>query len=102
MGRFLLFAASILLGAPLPAAAEWREVRTDHFRVIGDVPQFNTQVKGGQSAFKTLGTYGLRVLEPRIGYSRSQRYVVEISALSPTRCTSFGCTSSRTSARRAA
>src|SRR5688500_6036809 len=38
MGRFLLFAASILLGAPLPAAAEWREVRTDHFRVIGDVP----------------------------------------------------------------
>ena len=37
MGRFLLLAASILLGAPLPAAAEWREVRTDHFRVIGDV-----------------------------------------------------------------
>jgi hypothetical protein len=43
--------------------------------------QFNTQVKGGQSAFKTLGTYGLRVLEPRVGYSRSQRYIVEISAL---------------------
>ncbi len=43
--------------------------------------QFNSQVKGGQSAFKTLGKYGLRILEPRVGYSRSQRYVVEISAL---------------------
>lgn len=43
--------------------------------------QFNTQVKGGQSGFKTLGKYGLRILEPRIGYSRSQRYVVEVSAL---------------------
>jgi hypothetical protein len=43
--------------------------------------QFNSQVKGGQSAFKTLGTYGLRILEPRVGYSRSQRYVVEISAI---------------------
>lgn len=43
--------------------------------------QFNTQVKGGQSSFKTLGKYGLRILEPRVGYSRSQRYVVEISAL---------------------
>jgi hypothetical protein len=48
----------------------------------GDVAkQFNSQVKGGQGAFKTLGKYGLRVLEPRIGYSRSQRYVFEISAL---------------------
>ena len=48
----------------------------------GDVAkQFNSQVKGGQSAFKTLGKYGLRILEPRVGYSRSQRYVVEISAL---------------------
>jgi hypothetical protein len=43
--------------------------------------QFNSQVKGGQPGFKTLGKYGLRVLEPRIGYSRSQRYVIEISAL---------------------
>jgi hypothetical protein len=43
--------------------------------------QFNGQVKGGNSAFKTLGKYGLRILEPRIGYSRSHRYVVEISAL---------------------
>ena len=33
----LLFAVSVLLGAPVPAVAEWREVRTDHFRVIGDV-----------------------------------------------------------------
>lgn len=48
----------------------------------GDVAkQFNSQIKGGQSAFKTLGKYGLRILEPRVGYSRSQRYVVEISAL---------------------
>jgi hypothetical protein len=43
--------------------------------------QFNGQVKGGQGPFKTLGKYGLRVLEPRIGYSKSHRYVVEISAL---------------------
>jgi hypothetical protein len=43
--------------------------------------QFNTQAKSGQSGFKTLGKYGLRVLEPRIGYSHSQRYVVEVSAL---------------------
>ena len=43
--------------------------------------QFNSQVKGGQSGFKTLGKYGLRVLEPRIGYSRSARYVIEVSAL---------------------
>ena len=43
--------------------------------------QFNTQVKSGQSGFKPLGKYGLRVLEPRIGFSRSQRYVVEVSAL---------------------
>jgi hypothetical protein len=43
--------------------------------------QFNTQVKSGQSGFKTLGKYGLRVLEPRIGYSRSARYVIEVSAL---------------------
>ncbi|HVW34915.1 MAG TPA: hypothetical protein VHL53_20450 [Acidimicrobiia bacterium] len=43
--------------------------------------QFNSQVKSGQSGFKPLGKYGLRILEPRIGYSRSQRYVVEISAL---------------------
>lgn len=48
----------------------------------GDVAkQFNSQAKGGQSAFRTLGKYGLRILEPRVGYSRSQRYVVEISAL---------------------
>jgi hypothetical protein len=48
----------------------------------GDVAkQFNSQVKGGQSGFKTLGKYGLRVLEPRVGYSRSQRYIFEISAL---------------------
>lgn len=48
----------------------------------GDITkQFNSQVKGGQSGFKTLGKYGLRILEPRMGYSRSQRYVVEISAL---------------------
>ena len=43
--------------------------------------QFNGQVKSGQGGFKTLGKYGLRVLEPRVGYSRSQRYVFEISAL---------------------
>lgn len=43
--------------------------------------QFNTQVKGGESSFKTLGKYGLRVVEPRAGYSRSQRYVFEVSAL---------------------
>jgi len=43
--------------------------------------QFNSQVKGGQPGFKTLGKYGLRILEPRIGYSNSARYVVEVSAL---------------------
>jgi hypothetical protein len=43
--------------------------------------QFNGQIKGGQGSFKTLGKYGLRILEPRIGYSKSHRYVVEISAL---------------------
>jgi hypothetical protein len=43
--------------------------------------QFNSQVKGGQPGFKPLGKYGLRILEPRIGYSRSARYVVEVSAL---------------------
>jgi len=43
--------------------------------------QFNSQVKQGQPGFKPLGKYGLRVLEPRIGYSHSQRYVVEVSAL---------------------
>lgn len=37
MRRVVLLAASILLSAPVPAAAEWRELRTDHFRVIGDV-----------------------------------------------------------------
>ena len=46
--------------------------------------QFNSQAKGGQGSFKTLGTYGLRLLEPRVGYSGSQRYVVEISALDGT------------------
>jgi hypothetical protein len=43
--------------------------------------QFNGQVKGGQSGFKPLGKYGLRVLEPKVGYSRSGRYVFEIAAL---------------------
>lgn len=43
--------------------------------------QFNAQVKNGEGPFKTLGKYGLRVLEPRVGYSRSQRYVFEIAAL---------------------
>lgn len=38
MRRALFFAAAVLLGAPLSAVADWREVRTDHFRVIGDVP----------------------------------------------------------------
>jgi hypothetical protein len=33
----LLFAASILLIAPVQAAAEWRALRTSHFHVIGDV-----------------------------------------------------------------
>ncbi|HET9771771.1 MAG TPA: hypothetical protein VFS16_12845 [Acidimicrobiia bacterium] len=47
-----------------------------------DVPQqFNGQVKGGQGSFKTLGKYGLRLVEPRVGYSKSHRYVVEVSAL---------------------
>jgi len=43
--------------------------------------QFNTQVRQGQPGFKPLGKYGLRILEPRIGYSHSERYVVEVSAL---------------------
>ena len=43
--------------------------------------QFNGQVKNGEGAFETLGKYGLRILEPRVGYSKSHRYVVEISAL---------------------
>jgi hypothetical protein len=38
-------------------------------------------VKQGQPGFKPLGKYGLRILEPRIGYSHSLRYVVEVSAL---------------------
>ena len=33
----LLVAASILLIAPVQAAAEWRALRTNHFHVIGDV-----------------------------------------------------------------
>ena len=37
MRRVLLFAASILLLAPWPAAAEWRALQTNHFHVIGDV-----------------------------------------------------------------
>ena len=37
MRQVFLFAVSILLGASTPAAAEWRELRSDHFRVIGDV-----------------------------------------------------------------
>ena len=37
MRRALLVAASILLVAPLEAAAEWRSLRTNHFQVIGDV-----------------------------------------------------------------
>lgn len=43
--------------------------------------QFNSQVKGGQGSFATLGKYGLRLVEPRVGYSKSSRYVVEISSL---------------------
>lgn len=43
--------------------------------------QFNAQVKSGEGTFKTIGKYGLRVLEPRVGFSRSGRYVVELSAL---------------------
>jgi tetratricopeptide (TPR) repeat protein len=35
--RALLLAASILLAAPVHAAAEWRALRTDHFHVIGDI-----------------------------------------------------------------
>jgi tetratricopeptide (TPR) repeat protein len=35
--RVLLVAASFLVIAPVPAAAEWRGLRTDHFHVIGDV-----------------------------------------------------------------
>jgi hypothetical protein len=47
-----------------------------------DVPQqFNGQAKGGEGSFKTLGKYGLRLVEPRVGYSKSHRYVVEVSAL---------------------
>jgi tetratricopeptide (TPR) repeat protein len=38
MRRVLLFAASILLGGSVPAAAEWRELRSEHFRIIGNVP----------------------------------------------------------------
>jgi tetratricopeptide (TPR) repeat protein len=37
MRRVLVFAASILLGGSIPASAEWRELRSEHFRVIGDV-----------------------------------------------------------------
>ena len=36
MGRALLVTA-MLLSVPVQAHAEWRELRTDHFRVIGDV-----------------------------------------------------------------
>ena len=43
--------------------------------------QFNSQVKQGQPGFKVLGKYGFRILEPRIGYSHSLRYVVEVSAV---------------------
>ena len=35
--RILAFAALLLPLAPLPAAAEWRALRTNHFEVIGDV-----------------------------------------------------------------
>ena len=38
MRHLLAFAASILLVSPVPVAAEWRALRTDHFQVIGDVP----------------------------------------------------------------
>ena len=37
MRRVLLVVASILLIAPVQAAAQWRALRTDHFHVIGDV-----------------------------------------------------------------
>ncbi|HVG55738.1 MAG TPA: hypothetical protein VM846_14975 [Vicinamibacterales bacterium] len=35
--RVLLLAAALLLAAPPGASAEWRALRTQHFRVIGDV-----------------------------------------------------------------
>jgi tetratricopeptide (TPR) repeat protein len=35
--RVLLVATSIVLTAPVMASAEWRELRTPHFRVIGDL-----------------------------------------------------------------
>jgi tetratricopeptide (TPR) repeat protein len=35
--RALLFAAAILCVAPVPAAAEWRSLRSEHFHLIGDV-----------------------------------------------------------------
>ena len=37
MRRVLVLAASILLTAPIHAAAEWRALRTNHFQVVGDV-----------------------------------------------------------------
>ena len=37
MRRIFLVALAILVGVPVQAASEWRELRTDHFRVIGDV-----------------------------------------------------------------
>lgn len=43
--------------------------------------QFNGQVKNGEGPFKTIGKYGLRLLEPRVGFSRSGRYVFEMAAL---------------------
>jgi tetratricopeptide (TPR) repeat protein len=36
--RGVVLLASILLAVPAAAAAEWRELRTAHFRVIGDAP----------------------------------------------------------------
>ena len=37
MGRGLLLVTAMLLGMPVQAHAEWRELRTEHCRVSGDV-----------------------------------------------------------------
>ena len=37
MRRFFLAASILLFAAPTPASAEWRDLRTSHFHVIGDV-----------------------------------------------------------------
>jgi hypothetical protein len=43
--------------------------------------QFNEQTKANRDALKAIGRYGLRILEPRVGVSKSGRYVFELSAL---------------------